>query len=144
MRDFDKALNEEVEAIKQNSKTSDIMRLTHEAHELQSELNSVNEQLQQAVETLNAQLALELRKSMPKLNVNLSNGKCYVRYRSHNSSKSVVVFPDVTRGRWEVEPGDFGRGFAKHFDAALPLQDDLDPLVDAIVEYFSTQYKSLR
>ncbi len=79
-----------------------------------------------------------MRRRVPKLNVNLSDGRCSASYKSTNLS----CCPDFESNTWSFTPNNDGRRFARKYGTALSLNDTVDPLVDAIVQYFG-RYKTL-
>jgi hypothetical protein len=138
MKKFDKLLQEELDQ-KQFGFVGSVINAAYGVKEIESRLHELVENLRTAVESLNAQLALEIRKRMPKLQVNLSNGKCHVNYKS----KSIVVYPDPVSKKWDIEPNDMGRRFSRGYPDVLPMQDDLGFIAEAVCEYFSSQYRTL-
>ena len=138
MNKFNKILKEELDQIATGS-TAKALNAAHKVKESESLLRNAKDELHASLEALNTQLAFEIRKRMPKLQVNLGNGKCQVYYKS----KTVVVSPNALSNKWEIEPNDMGRSFVKGFAHALPMQDDLGPIAEAVVEYFNNHYKSL-
>lgn len=92
---------------------------------------------------INVELALNLRKRMPSLNIGIDkSGSCKVGYRS----KSLTFSPDIENGIWIVQSSDprFARRFQKlkRYDLIIG-SSDITPLIDAVVEYFTGHYKSL-
>ena len=143
MNKFKKVLNEELDALSIGS--AEAQGKMDQVREIKRELNSALErvselqmELRHAKEELNIELAKSLRKRMPKASIRLDDGGCSVGYRSTNLSCK----PDVDNGIWAFEPNKYGRSFTRRFGPALQLNNKIDPLADAIVQYFS-RYKSL-
>lgn len=138
MNNFKKLLQENLDSIPQGL-VATVLSTAATLKEAESVARNARQELNDAIETLNSQLALEIRKRMPKLQVNLASGKCNVRFKS----KAVTVWPDVMSKKWQIDPNDMGRSFVRGFSHALPMQDDLSSIAEAIVEYFTGHYKSL-
>lgn len=138
MNEFKKILKEELDQLS-TGPMADALQAAHAAKEAESLLRNAQDELHAALEALNTKLAFEIRKRSPKLQVNLSNGKVQVYYKS----KAVIVSPNAIAGKWEIDPNDMGRSFVKGFAHALPMQDDLGPIAEAVVEYFGGHYKTL-
>lgn len=138
MNNFKKLLQENLDAMA-TGLVGSVLAAASEVKEAESVARNARQALNDAVETLNSQLALEIRKRMSKLQVNLGGGKCNVRFKS----KAVTVWPDVMSKKWQIDPNDMGRSFVRGFSHALPMQDDLSSIAEAIVEYFTGHYKSL-
>lgn len=138
MSKFNKILNEELNAMPQGL-VGGVLAAAATVKEAESVSRNARQGLHDAIETLNSQLALEIRKRMPKLQVNLASGKCHVKFKS----KAVTVWPDAMGGKWQIDQNDMGRNFMRGFSHALPMHDDLSSIAEAISEYFSGHYKSL-
>lgn len=138
MSKFNKILKEELDQLATGPVASSL-DAAHRVKEAESILRNAQDELHASLESINTKLAYEIRKRMPKLQVNLGGGKCRIYYKS----KSVVVSPNALAGKWEIEPNDMGKSFMKGFAHALPMQDDLGPIAEAVVEYFGGHYKTL-
>lgn len=143
MRDFDKTLNEQLEDLPTSAEAQNRLNLAQEiSRELEDAKERVSElerELRNAVEEYNVELAKALRKKLPQLNINLNDGRCTASYCSTNLS----CRPDLEKKAWVFDPNQHGRRFSRKFGAAMGLSDQIDPLADAIVQYFS-RYKTLR
>jgi hypothetical protein len=143
MKDFDKILNEQLDGLPVTGEAHSKMALAQElARELESARERVAElerDLRNAVEDYNVELAKALRRRLPQLGINLSDGRCSASYRSTNLS----CRPDLDNKSWVFDPNPHGRRFSRKYGTTLGLADSLDPLADAIVQYFS-RYKTLR
>jgi hypothetical protein len=141
MNKFDKVLNEEIDQLQPSSGyVNSLLSARKIVQEAESTLRSARDNLIVAKESLNAHLALEIRKRVPQLNVNLTDGKLNIGYRS----KCITACPDLDRNNWAIESNDFGRGFVRGFGHTLPLQEDLGPIAEAMAEYFTGKYKTLQ
>lgn len=99
-------------------------------------------QLMSMKNKVNADLALNIRRKMPSLNVGLDkNGSCKVGYKS----KHLIFSPDIEKGIWCVQSSDdrFANRFQKLKRHDLIIGADATPLINAIVGYFTSHYKSL-
>lgn len=91
---------------------------------------------------INADLALNIRRRMPALNVGLDkNGFCKVGYKT----KHLLFSPDIEKGIWNVESSDnrFLSHFLKSKRSSLVIGAEISPLIEAVVAYFTNHYKSL-
>lgn len=141
MNKFNKILQEQLDQMPAapGGIVSKAMEAGHKVKEAESVLRNAEDEFNTAIESLNNQLALEIRRRNGKLQVTLGNGKCQVYYKS----KGIVVRPNAVANKWEIDPNDMGRSFLKGFAHALPMTDDLGPIAEAVVEYFTGQYKTL-
>ena len=147
MKPFEKCLQEHLDAMPpessmsgQNGHASEARNANAELREAEARVLNLQANVQHALESLNAQLAVEVRKRMPKLSVNLMQHKVEVRYRS----KGLVCWPNVDRDVWEVELNDTGRYFMRAHSADLKLSDDPTEFAELITEFFSNNYKTLQ
>lgn len=143
MKKFEKVLNEELEALPVGSdvkgKLDTVLNIHREKQELQDRLSQLEDELYRALEDYNFSLGAALRKRMPKVGVDFSNGKCSTRYKSANLS----CRPDVNSQSWVFEPNQHGRRFSKKNSHLLGLSNEISPLVDAMVDYLTNRYRSL-
>ena len=143
-KEFEKVINEEMSSVNSISandvqgKYDEICELTKEINDTKDQLASLEMSLRHVIEEYNAALAMAIRKRLPKLSVKLSNGRCSASYRSTNLS----CWPDLDSKMWKFEPNKYGRTFSRRYASVTPLSNHLEPLVDAIVNYFS-KYRSL-
>lgn len=88
-----------------------------------------------------AELALDVRRKMPGLNVSVDRGNCKIGYRM----KHLVLRPDSRSGIWKIKSSDdrFAKRFMKYYGTNTAISPSLDSLVDAIITYFKEHYKSL-
>jgi hypothetical protein len=86
------------------------------------------------------ELALHIRRRMPILSISVSNG-CKVGFKS----KVLSLSPDISRGVWNIRSSDpkFANRFMKRYGTRTVISDSLDDLAKAVVDYFSSHYKSL-
>lgn len=116
-----------------------IQEIKKEIGDAECHLSDLKMKLRHAVEEYNAALAMSLRKRLPGLGVSLDGGRCHASYRSTNLS----CRPDLDSGMWQFEPNDHGRRFSRRHSHLLPLSNQIEPLVDAIVDYFGGRYRSI-
>lgn len=138
MNEFKKLLKEELDQLA-TGPVSSALDAAHKVKEAESVLRNAQDELHSSLEAINTKLAFEIRKRMPKLQINLSGNRCQIYYKS----KAVVVSPNAIAGKWEIEPNDMGKSFMKGFAHALPMQDDFGPIAEAVAEYFGGHYKTL-
>lgn len=138
MGKFDKLLNEAIEkdAAGYYSMATDVLR---QLEDMQRSMEDLNTRIRHLTEQIMSNLGTEIRKRHPKLDVNLSNGRCNVGYRSRTMSCA----PDLGKRTWSIGGSPFARKFCKMHNYLLPLEDDVVPLAHAIADYFTKNYKSL-
>lgn len=115
-----------------------IQEITKEINDTKCHLADLEMRLRHAMEEYNAAVAMGLRKRLPQLSINLDNGRCTASYYSTTLS----CWPDINQGTWKFEPNRSGRAFIRRNGHLLPLTNQVEPLVDAIVDYFS-RYRTL-
>lgn len=146
MKDFDEILNEQIDQLPMamggdaQSKLNHINELTKELDEAKDRVAELEMSLRHAMEEYNIELAKALRKRIPQVGINLSNGRCSASYKSTNLS----CRPDLQSKSWVFDPNQHGRRFSRNNGMALGLSDTIDPLADAIVAYLNNRYKTLR
>ena len=142
MKPFEKCLQEHLESMMpgQNTHASEARKVNAELREAEAKVLNLQSNLQHALEALNAQLAVEIRKRVPKLSVNLTQHKIEVRYRS----KTLICWPNIDRDVWEVELNETGRYFMRSHSADMRVSDDPTELAEFITEFFGSNYKTLQ
>ena len=147
MKPFEKCLQEHLDSMPpestmsgQNGHASQARNINAELRESEALVLNLQSKLKFALESLNAQLAVEIRKRMPKLSVNLTQHKVEVRYRS----KAIICWPNIDRDVWEVELNETGRYFMRAHSADSKLSDNPTEFAELITEFFSSNYKSLQ
>lgn len=142
MKDFDKVLSEQLDELpvsgEAQSKISLVQEISRELEDAEDRVSELKRELRNAIEDYNVELAKALRKRLPQLGVNLSDGRCSASYRSTNLS----CRPDLEKRTWVFDPNQHGRRFSRKYGTTLGLADSIDPLADAIIQYFG-RYKSL-
>jgi len=113
--------------------------------ELLSNITQMKKSIEQAelqishiLEELNSSLGREIRKIQPKMDINLRNGSCGCGYLS----KDIVCKPDMNRKIWTIS-GRLGNGFRKNHPELMKLSSNMQPLAQAIVNFFKRHYRSL-
>lgn len=107
----------------------------------QQRVYELQNQLVIAQNKMCGELALNLRRRMPGLNVAVGRDGCKIGYRS----KHLVLQPDVKRGIWNVKSGDgsFARRFLSRHSSKTIITPDFENLINALVRHFTEHYKSL-
>ena len=143
MKDFEKTLNEQLDSLpvsgEAQSKLDLVNEITKELENAKERVQELEMNLRHAMEEYNVELARALRKRLPQVGVSLDNGRCTASYRSTNLS----CRPDLNSKSWVFEPNQHGRRFSRNHGTVLGLSGTIDPLADAIAQYFG-RYKSLR
>jgi hypothetical protein len=130
-------LNEQENAISKDL-LSIASELLSQVSELKIKLTDTETQIEHLIEKLNAELGVAIRQRHPRLTVLHRNGECACGYRS----KDLICRPDLQRKTWVIN-GRLGHGFGRQHPNLLQLSSDVNPLADAIVDYFKHQYITL-
>ena len=143
-RKLTSALNEDTLAVDTPVPENPLTQLRDKAQELRDARDKIAQleaEYAQAIDQLNGQLAIGVKRRSPRLNASLRNGLCNVGFRS----KSLNFKPDLDTRTWSVDSADkaFARRFGRRHGPATALNDDLEELVMAIIKFFTTHYKSL-
>ena len=143
MKDFNHLLTEQLDNLQLGGEVSSkgdlIMSLSRELESARERVSELEMELRHTTEEYNIELAKALRKRIPQVGVNLDNGRCSASYKS----TCLSCHPDVSAKTWVFEPNPHGRRFTRRHGTVLNLGDDVGPLADAIINYFS-RYKSIR
>lgn len=101
---------------------------------LQHEFNSIKKRI-------NCELAVDVRKCHPGLNVSVNRKGCKVGYKN----KNMCFDPDMAKGVWIISGSDpnFVRRFKRRHVKDTLLSQDFGPLADLISSFFVNHYKSL-
>ncbi len=141
-REFSDVLSEQLDDFGSSDVTGKldlISELRRDLQDAQDRVTEIQMNLRHAIEEYNVELAKSLRKRLPQLSVNLSDGRCSANYRSTNLSCK----PDLEKQMWVFDGNPHGRRFTRQNGHALNLSNQVGPLVDAMVKYFG-RYKTLR
>jgi hypothetical protein len=141
-REFSDVLSEQLDdfgSADVTGKLDLISELRKDLQDAQDRVIEIKMSLRHAIEEYNVELAKSLRKRLPQLSVNLSDGRCSAGYRSTNLSCK----PDLEKQMWVFDGNPHGRRFMRQNGHALNLSNQVGPLVDAMVKYFG-RYKTLR
>ena len=141
-REFSDVLSEQLDdfgSADVTGKLDLISELRKDLQDAQDRVTEIKMSLRHAIEEYNVELAKSLRKRLPQLSVNLSDGRCSAGYRSTNLSCK----PDLEKQMWVFDGNPHGRRFMRQNGHALNLSNQVGPLVDAMVKYFG-RYKTLR
>lgn len=144
MKDFDDVLNEQLDSLpviggEAQGKLDLIHEITRELEDARERVEELEMNLRHAMEEYNVELAKALRKRIPQVGIRLDDGRCTAAYKS----TSLSCRPDINAKTWVFDPNDHGRRFSRRNGTALGLSNTVDPLADAIAQYFG-RYKSLR
>jgi len=143
MKKFDRILTEELEALPVGSdvkgKLDEVLRLKQDLDEAQNRVAEIESNLRQATEDYNFALGVALRKRLPQVTVDFANGRCATKYKSTNLS----CHPDLQNKMWSFDNNQHGKKFSRRNAHVLRLSNQLDPLVDAMVDYLTNRYRSL-
>ena len=144
MRPFDRKLQEEIEQLESTKTNNSHLEAAKNANaslrEAEATLDGLRQNLAHAVEAMNADLAVAVRNLVPKINANLTGGKCTITYRS----RSLELHPDIDKGKWVVGGGETGKTFQHQYMGFLTLTTDPSELAEAVADYFVGNYKTLQ
>lgn len=131
---------EDVELSSHNS-VSIASDLVKQLEMTQQRIFELQNQLTIAQNKMCGELALNIRRRMPGLNVGVGRDGCKIGYRS----KHLILQPDVKRGIWNVKSGDgsFARRFLSRHSSKTIITPNFDNLINALVKHFTEHYKSL-
>ena len=104
-------------------------------------LAQLEAKLAAAIDHINGDLAMAVRRLKPGLNIGLDRVGCKVGYKT----KSLIFAPNLQTGVWEVrspDPKFLGR-FKRHFGSRLALVPDPSQVAKAISDYYTEHYKTL-
>jgi len=102
---------------------------------------TIKHQLMQLRNQINAELAMQIRRTMPALHVGLDHGMCKVGYKT----KSLLLTPDLERGIWTVKSPDgrFATKFHRSYIRDMLIGPDTEQLISAIVKHFTDHFKTI-
>lgn len=122
---------------------SKMMSMYAELDDIRKNLAAKEREYKNAMDGLNAHLAMAIRRTKPGLNIALEGSGCKIGYRS----KYITLTPNPSIDSWEISAPAKLQGFVngiKRFNAGkLALTSDVNELAKGISEYFSIHYKSL-
>ena len=142
MLDLEQTLNLilEDQPIRQNP-LDDAMALAHELDTAKQKVLDLQHQLSTHKHRLSGDLAISLRRTNPALSIGLDRNGCKVGYRT----KHLLFVPDIEQGIWKVTSSNprFLREFLNAHRRSTLLASDLTSLINAIVDYFTTHYRTI-
>lgn len=111
-----------------------------EVKECEYQLELSKRRLSMAIDRINGDLAMSIRKVQPGLHIVLDKNGCKVGYKS----KSLIFSPDLTTKYWNVNGQDprFLRKFQKRY-GEIALRRNISKITKCIVTFFNEYYKSL-
>jgi len=108
--------------------------------DLESQAKTAKAELSQCIDALCADLAKEIRRIQPSLNVTMNSIGCNVSYRAKAITCEVIPF----NGKWNFNSSDFGRMFVRRFPDCCDLSCPATHLAKCLAEFFVNQYRSLK
>ena len=90
---------------------------------------------------INSELAINIRKKHPGLNVAVNPKLCKIGYKT----KYLSFYPDIEKGLWSIssDDGKFMNRFKKQYRRNIVISPEMDDLVSSIITFFINHYKSL-
>ena len=118
-----------------------IYKLTKELATAKQTLADIEHKITMARQQLSADMALRIRKIEPGFNVAVDKNGCKIGYKT----KFLHFAPDIETGMWVVTSNNqrFLREFLNAHRKTTLLDNDVDTLIAAIVEYFTSYYRTL-
>lgn len=117
------------------------MEIVHKLEGARQVVTNLQHELATVVQSINGDLALGVRRQLPGLNVGIDPEGCKIGYRS----QTLVFNPAIENGVWEVSGSNsrFLNKFKRDYSVDLRLDLDIGNIVHAIVNYFTTHFRSL-
>lgn len=114
--------------------------VAEQLREAEDAVKTLKRRFEMAVDRINGDLAMGIRRVQPGLHVVLDKQGCKVGYKS----KSLIFYPNLTDAVWRVNGLDsrFLNKF-NQINGPIPLKKDLGRVTKAIIDYFNKYYKSL-
>jgi hypothetical protein len=142
MIDFDATLNILLEDANVDwQPMAQAQELVQQLGDAKRKLTQIKHQLSMVKNQIIADLAMQIRRHSPALNVGLDHGYCKVGYKT----KHLLLTPDLINGVWKVKASD--ANFANKFQKArlrdLFLDSSIEVLIQSISDYFLEHYKTL-
>jgi hypothetical protein len=115
--------------------------LVHELHTARQRILDIQHELEKIKHRLSADLALAIRRAKPSLSISLDRQGCKIGYKT----KHLQFIPDVEQEMWRVVSPNrrFLREFLNKHRRVTFLATDVSPLVQAIISYFDSYYRTL-
>lgn len=90
---------------------------------------------------INSELAINIRKRHPGLNVAVNPKQCKIGYKT----KHLSFYPDIEKGLWSISSDDckFINRFKRQYRRNIIISPEMDDLVSSIITFFINHYKSL-
>lgn len=120
----------------------------NDAYEILREIDRANQhiiilqnKLRLLKRRINGELAINIRKRHPGLNVAVNPKQCKIGYKS----KHLSFYPDIEKGLWSISSDDikFINRFKKQYRRNIVISPEMDDLVSSIITFFINHYKSL-
>lgn len=121
-----------------------LMELLDEIKAARDHLENLETQLSDHSEEICATVSAEIRKLLPKVEINLSDSRCMVKYKA----RSIVIKPDLNKNEFKILPGPtqadarLVKKFASKWNGS-PIDSLSDLAYDAAL-LFVGNYKTLQ
>jgi HAMP domain-containing protein len=139
-QNFEQMLDNQLETIDiDGGKVARINQIKTQISQLEHQISELKHDMQSEMEGMVGNLAVAIRKAVPGLAVNLSNGSCNINHLSNLLS----LRPNIDAKMWDVDPNIAGRRFKKYHGHVMGLTDDVGPISDGVSQFFRTRYKRL-
>lgn len=137
---IDEAIAEQLETPVQAERDvlSIARQILDQVEDFELKVGDANTQIAHLVEQLNAALGMAIRKKQPKLMISHKNGACTCGYHS----RDLMCSPDFKNKMWKVD-GKLGRSFTRNYPQVIRLDNDVEPMANAVVDFFKRFYRTL-
>jgi len=118
-----------------------IDELIRQLQDARQQVSDIEHKLATVKHNMSVDLALNIRKTQPSLNIALDKQGCKVGYKT----KLFHITPDLENGIWKITSSNsrFLREFLNVHRRTTLINNDLSIFANAIVTYFNNYYRTL-
>jgi len=117
-----------------------ICGIVERIYDIKEQLKNTEKELCEHIDDLCADVAKEVRRLQPLLIVTIQNGGCIIGYRTRNIVCKVKPYERC----WDFASNEFGKQFERRFPSCVRLDNSVTDLACCVVEFFNSQYATLR
>jgi len=124
-----------------NQNLDDAYEILRQIDQASQHIIILQNQLRILKRKINSELAINIRKKHPGLNVAVNPKQCKIGYKT----KHLSFYPDIEKGLWSISSDDsqFMNRFKKQYRRNIVISPEIDDLVSSIITFFIGHYKSL-
>ena len=139
--DLHKSLSIILDDTSNNHQYDNVSELVQKLQNARQQVFDIEHKIATIKHKMNSDLALNVRRTQPGLNVAVDKNGCKVGYKT----KLLYFTPDIENEIWKVTSPyrRFLREFLNSYRRATLINNDLSMLVTAIVSYFISYYRTL-